>query len=129
MAEEKGERRNEKAGAECCNGLQSAERFGKSQLCCGRKVMEKVSGCRAESRAKEAECEDRWETEHTGRWVVVRVSHERGNDERRSHERGTDGRGSEERGRDKRGRDERGSVDKERRCNMLQGIAVCCIIL
>ena len=60
----------------------------------------------------------------------------RGSDKRRcdkrrrgSDERGSDERGSYERESDKRGRDERGSVDKERRCNMLQGIAVCCIIL
>jgi len=91
--------------------------------------MEKVAGCRAESRAKEAEREDRWEMERTGRWAVMRGSNKQGNDERRSHERGIDGQGSEERGSDERGSDERGSNDKETRCNMLQGIAVCCVIL
>jgi len=75
--------------------------------------MKKVVGCRTESRAKEAEREDRWEMERTGRWAAMRVSNKRGNDGRRSHERGIDGRGSEE-----QGSDERGSNDKERRCNI-----------
>jgi len=121
--------RDEKEGAKCCEGSHSAERFGKTQLCCSRKEMQKVAGCRTESRSKEAEREDSWEMERTGRWAVMRVSNKRGNDERRGHERGIDGRGSEKRGSDERGSDERGSNDKERRCNMLRGIAVCCIIL
>jgi len=101
----------------------------KEEMSYGDQEIEKVMGCRAESRAREAEREDRWEMECEGRWVAMRVSDERGKDERRSHERGNNGRGSEERGRDEQGNDERGSDDTERRCNMLQGIVVCCIIL
>ena len=56
-------------------------------------------------------------------------NNERGSDERGSDERGSDERGRDERGSDERGSDERGSDDKERKCNMLQGIAVCCIML
>ena len=58
-----------------------------------------------------------------------RWNNERGSDERGSDERGRDERGSDDRENDERGSDERGSDDKERRCNMLQGIAVCCIML
>jgi hypothetical protein len=122
-------RRDEKEGAECCKGSHSAESFGKIELCCGGTEMQKEAGCRTDSRAKEAEREDRWEMGRIGRWEEMRVSNKRGNDERRSHERGIEGQGSEERGSDERGSDERGSNEKERRCNMLRGVAVCCIIL
>ena len=104
-------------------------RVEKEEMSYGGQEMKKVVGCRAESRAKEAEREDNWEMEREGRWMAMRVSDERGKDERRSHERGSDERGSEERGKDEQGNDERGSDDTERRCNILQGIVVCSIIL
>ena len=57
-----------------------------------------------------------------------RGSDEQGNNERESDEPRSDEPGSDERESNDRGRDERGSDDKERRCNLLLGIAVYCIM-